>query len=682
MEKISSVFYLPPALQRTVDDQFRECARARELFARFLGNGESRAALCEDLIRCAAGQDHAAWNLRCASALMLERQFLALSGRDRACEELSRRIQRMRGEPPAFISSADFRKRLRRLARVFRALRGLRTEPERLLDFIHISRQPCKLTFARYLFDPSEVAEQIRAGFGESQGIAHVPRDYPEWAGEAWRYRAHELPAYERAILDRLAEGSRIYWVDENTSAAINSMLEYPLGTVAAVVKPPGSDLEFEIKRVGVRGANALSVVFARGEQRVPWSHRLHGGSVAAMLDTESVSSAKIAEIYRAAHGKPAPVSMVVALASIRTVPGPRGDEHLLSYLTRRDAFGDTFESMREHMRLAVRAFEREDVDTNLRGDLGLTVRFLKHAVPRQAILARSTSFRLRSLELYLAPGGDAAYFGGLGVAATGRDSHRFADSLLEEILGVFHPPGSSDGSYAGYLDAAFADRRNRRRADRCYLSLLSEIGTFWGTLLATGSFSYGESFVDRNVGIRAEWTQSGWQPHLRFMDHDCLVIPGSGEIELTRMIDGMRADEWYILGRDPDLGQPLGEVLCLNRIYRPSDDVRGQGAKRLKTALESAYGKTRKARNRTALFSTGNRTEFADWEDTVRRFLLATDEGMAFDLWREQEEAHLGSKGYTPARARELAASAKYGEDFFRRYSFIYKSKRRFQSS
>ena len=246
-----------------------------------------------------------------------------------------------------------------------------------------------------------------------------MPRDYPEWAGHAWRYRNQQLPAYERAILDRLSEESRIYWVDETTPAAINSMMEYPLGTVAAVIKPPGSDLEFEIKRVGVRGANPLSVVFARGEQRVPWSHRLHGGSVASMLDAESASSARIAEIYRATHGKPAPVSMVVSLSSIRTVPGSGGDKHLLTYFTQREAFGETFDTMREHMQKAVHAFEGEDVDTTLKGDLGLTVRFLKHGAPRQAILAGSTSFRLRSLEQYLAPGGNDAYFSGLGVQPT-----------------------------------------------------------------------------------------------------------------------------------------------------------------------------------------------------------------------------------------------------------------------
>ena len=261
-------------------------------------------------------------------------------------------------------------------------------------------------------------------------------------------------------------------------------------------------------------------------------------------------------------------------------------------------------------------------------------------------------------------------------------DSRRFADSLLEEILGVFHPPPTSDGSYAGYLSAAFLDRRNRRRADRCYLSLLSEIGTFWGTFLGAGAFSYGESFVDRNVGIRSVWTQSGWQPRMRFMDHDTLTVPGRDEIELTRMIDGMRADEWYILGKDPELTQPLGEVLSLNRIYRPTDDVRRVGAKRLKAAIESAYRKPRKARRRIRMVSEDYWRAFRDWEDTVRRFLLACDAGVAFDPWREEEESRLRAKGYSPERARELADSAKYGEDFFRRYSFIYKSQRRFQSS
>jgi len=682
VEKISCVSCLPRALQRTVDEQFGECPRARQLFERFLDSGDARHEFHEDLIRCAAGEDGGGWDLRCAAALMLDREFLALRRNNGACDELSLKIQKHRGEPGPIVSAAHLRRRISRLARVFRRLRGLQTEPERLLDFIHMSRQPCKLTLARYLFDPDHVAKQVRTVFRESKGIAHIPRDYPEWAGQAWRYRNRELPPYESAILDQLAEESRIYWVDENTPATVNSIAEYPLGTVAAVVKPPGSDLEFEIKRVGVRGANPLDVVFARGEQRVPWSHRLHGGSVASMLDAESASSAKIAEIYRAAHGKPAPVSIVVNLSSIRTVPGPRGDEHLLPYLTRRDAFGDAFHAMREHMQRSVHAFEGENADTVLKGDLGLTVRFLKHAAPRQAILAGSTSFRLRTLEQYFAPDGDAAYFSGLGIQPTVHDSRRFADSLLEEILGVVHPPHQSEGSYAAYLDAAFADRRNRQRADRSYLSLLSQIGIFWGTLLAVGAFSYGESFVDRNVGIRSLWTPTGWQPRMRFMDHDMLTIPGRDDVELTRMIDGMRADEWYILGKDPGLTEPLGEVLCLNRIYRPSGDLRQQGAKRLRAGIESSYAKTRKARTRIAALSEEYRRAFSDWEETVRRFLSASDAGMAFDSWRGEEESRLRSKGYSPARAREIADSAKYGEDFFRRYGFIYKSQRRFQHS
>jgi hypothetical protein len=143
-----------------------------------------------------------------------------------------------------------------------------------------------------------------------------------------------------------------------------------------------------------------------------------------------------------------------------------------------------------------------------------------------------------------------------------------------------------------------------------------------------------------------------------------------------------MRGDEWYILGRGVELSQPLGEVLCLNRIYRPSEDVRREGAKRLRRAVESAYGRTRRARNRIAILSEEYRRAFSDWEATVSGFLLASDAGIEFDSWREQEEKRLGAKGYGPARAREMADSAKYGEDFFRRYSFIYKSQRRFQPS
>jgi hypothetical protein len=676
MKKNLANSYIAPGLERVISQEYAGCSLAREIFAVFLSSGAGHESLREELLAFAAREEGGKWDLRCAAVLMLERGFISVPAGSATAEEFAQRVQRYRGEPAQLISAAELRRRISRLNRVFRRLRGPRTEARFLLDFIHTSRQPCKLTFGRYLFDPEEVARRVEEMLRTSQGIAHRPRGYHEWSGAAARYRDEELPEFERRIVNALARNSRIYWAGDATPSTVNALAEYPLTTVAAVVKPPGSDIEFEIKRVGVRGIHPFGVIFARNGRPVPWSHRLYGGSAGAMLDAEAASSAKLAGIYRAVHGATPPMSMIVGMSSIRTIPAWNGEKHLLSYFTNRGDFGDGFDAMREQMAQAVGAFEAGGESTGPKGDLGLTVRFLGHVTPRQAVLAGSTSFRLKSLEQYLAPGGDAVYFTqGLGRPYTSDDARRFADSLLEEILGTFEPPVDSLQPYAEYLDAAFAHPRNRVRADRSYFAALSEIGRFWGTVLAIGGFSYGESFVDRNVGLRSKWTTAGWAPRICFMDHDSLVVPGFHQIEPARMIDGMRSDEWYILGNDPTMTNPLGVALSLNRIYRTGSWVRAEGASRFRRSLAVAYRKTRRATSETLAkqFSAEYLRAFADWEETVRRYLGALHRGVTFDEWRRPEEERLTARGHPERFARELADSAKYGEDFFRRYDFLY---------
>ena len=76
------------------------------------------------------------------------------------------------------------------------------------------------------------------------------------------------------------------------------------------------------------------------------------------------------------------------------------------------------------------------------------------------------------------------------------------------------------------YVAAALAVPRNRARANAVYVSLLKQIGTMWGTLLALRGYSFGESFVARNVGLRTIWSQGEWCVRLVFQDHDNLVLP------------------------------------------------------------------------------------------------------------------------------------------------------------
>ena len=62
--------------------------------------------------------------------------------------------------------------------------------------------------------------------------------------------------------------------------------------------------------------------------------------------------------------------------------------------------------------------------------------------------------------------------------------------------------------------------------------STLTWFGEFeWYVWTARG-YSFGESFVARNVGLRTIWSQGKWCVRLIFQDHDNLVLPDSNQAE------------------------------------------------------------------------------------------------------------------------------------------------------
>src|SRR6185295_15246410 len=156
-----------------------------------------------------------------------------------------------------------------------------------------------------------------------------------------------------------------------------------------------------------------------------------------------------------------------------------------------------------------VAAFKNEGYNTlpDLPGDWGLTAQFIGLVTPAQAILSGTSSFRLDKVAAYLSSEGPRRYFqDGLDFANSKNESKRFADEMIEEVLGVYQPPAVTYRSHEQYVAAAFALPTNRTRADEIFLSLLDEIGRTWGTLLALRGYSLGESFVARNVGLKSVW--------------------------------------------------------------------------------------------------------------------------------------------------------------------------------
>src|SRR5262249_40935275 len=213
---------------------------------------------------------------------------------------------------------------------------------------------------------------------------------------------------------------------------------------------------------------------------------------------------------------------------------------------------------MRGAMKLAVDHAKPKDEYGPLDsvGDLGLTVQFLAHVTPAQSIIHGTSSFRLDKLAAYLSEGGAELYYkAGLNVDYSDDDARRFADEVLDEVLGVYTPPDAAYQDHKQYVDAALSVPANRARADRAYFSVIEEIGKFWGTLWAARGYTWGESFVGRNVGLRSVWEGGEWKVKIIFMDHDNMNLPES-EAEVLypqTAFHGFCIDARFVGGVMPD---------------------------------------------------------------------------------------------------------------------------------
>jgi hypothetical protein len=690
---------LPTHLARVVETRFPDEPRTASLAGDLLALNRFDRRFAAELVLLGRGRDGASWNLRLLAAMMLANQCLRLTADDagefasvfvslgllapgaRAVDADVLRQGYTSTELPAF--SAQFLHHLRRLERIHRRLDGFRTTAEAFDDFIAISRDPCKVALARYLFTPGEVVERATKQLQVSSGLPSPLEELGE--GEAERYLSH-LPAYEREIVRRLSQHAHVYWACERTSSAINRLIENPIGTVACVVKPPGSALEFEIKRTGLRDSFPLSASFSYDNGHpVPPSHRLQGGASTASLRWESNHAAIFSEVYRAAHEREAPISKLLALASYRTVPCQGRDVHLLDYFTDPEIFGSGFEKMRQHMKQCVSAFDQQfgrDF-AHLPGEAGLTGRFLYHVLPCQGLLAQTSSYRLDTLASYFSPAGAETYFRrGLKRASYSRDeARRFADALLDEVLGIHLAPEAAYVDHAQYLAAAFAIPENRRRADRLHKAAVSDLGHLWGTLLALGGFTYGESFVGRNVGLKSSFAGGEWTSRLLSMDHDNLHIPDDEE-EVFWAQGALRTavlDECFIRGNPGRPKQiPRSAIYFLDQIYHVADPDRARSHDYLHEAMEIAYRRTRQALERDPkvrrLFSKSYLRHLRDWNEIVADYLGACDDAAQLAEWKTRTEAWLARRKYDEEVIKNyLTALEKHG-DVVRRYAFLYR--------
>ena len=656
-------------------------------------------AFAQRLIEVAAGRSGEPWEIRRLAVLMLEHQVLLISAEDLG--ELDVLVSRLGLKPRLGLEvrlnesvlkegysttelggfAAEFQARLGRLRRVHNRLAGMRTSRRALRDFLAASRRECKLTLTRYLFTPDEVVarilDQVRTSKGESDVWGHLH----ECAEDEPDKVLDRMPEYERAILGKL-RGSRIYWVSPATPSEINSLVEYPTGTVVLVVRPPGSDIEFEFKRAGLRGDHPLSVIYASNGYLVPGAHRLNGGSMTEPLKWEWGAAAFFSVLYRRVHGEEAEFCTTHSVLATATVPLGDHEVSIVKYFKKKRFFGRGFKKMRKAMKKGTEAFDNEKGEGPEK-NLGLTRRFLSRVRPGQAIQSGTSSLRLEKLAGYLTGAEPGPEFptGSRRKDPDGEDARRMADEVLDEILGVLTPPDIRYRSHRQYLAAVFSVPANRARADRNHRRLMGQLGKVWGTLLAARGYSNGESFVGRNVDIRSFWAGGEWQVKLLFMDHDGLHLSAKRveKYQPDVVVPAMIIDERFILGwEDGQDPEPPTAVECLERIYRVSPATAKEAREAFNVALEHAYKKTQWAMEKRPkvrlLFFGSFLRRLRDWDFLVESYLEASDNGRGEEAWKAQAEDYLRQRGYSGQLALVNLAEAKRYAAFHRRYRFLWR--------
>lgn len=682
--------------------EFRDAQQASELFDEFLRHETYNKSFCLKLISVAKQRTEGTWDVRRLAVLMLEHQILKLDPDriddfDFLLTQLN--LQQASGLNHGIVRSVlkegysttdlrdfipEFRRKLERLNYAHNKIRGRKTPDTAVRDFIRVSRRDCKLSLARYLFTPEEVVDEILRQLHVTGGVTDLDASQSPFVEDEITSVMRLLPDFEGQILKRLCAASNIYWVSQTTSSEINSLVEYPITTVVLVVKPPGSDIEFEFKRAGRRGHNPLNVVYARNGYTVAPSHRLDGGNMLWLLQYEAIAASKLGVIYRLVHGTEPPIAYYVSRSTIYSVPGREAEVQTLPYFTDSQLFGNGFREMRTAMKESVDAFTAEGVDMlpELNGDLGLTTQFIGHVAPAQAILSGTTSFRLDKLANYLSSNGPETYFTeGLAVGFRNRDARRLADELLEEVLGVYHPPDVTYQTYKQYLAAGFAVAENRVRADRTYLSLVQQIARFWGTLLGVRGYTRGESFVARNVGLKSFWDKGQWNVRIIFMDHDAVAIPGPEDeyFYIPGALPCMMIDERHIWDRSTPERFVTSEVGYLQRIYRIGKEVDAKGRALADMALRDAYKKTQHELltnpRLQPLFNGRFIERLLDWDTVVDGYLQSKPAKSPSAAWKRKMRAMLDAKGYKRVALDSYIEIIEENLEFLGRYAHLFKA-------
>jgi hypothetical protein len=663
-----------------------------------LGTKQYDRNVALELLAAGKGQSGESWGERCLALLLLENQLLRLAPDQLDEFDAILVALGLKPEPgwdvpvrpsvlregfsstqfPQFVS--ELIQRLRRLHRLHQPILEGVCSQDAWEYFARVARDAAKVTLSRYVFTSEEVFRRVVGLLRLTEGTDDVIPRYEEDLAARWAYEAVEFPDFEREIVNKLCAGRNIYWLSQQCCSELNSLVEYPLTSAVVVVKPPGSDLEIEFKRAGVHGARLLNVITERDGVSAPTSHRLYGGSLGWLARREAAAAGIFARIYELVHGSTAPCCRTVSNTSIVTVPAINGETHLLDYLTDDAQFGDGFEQTRQAMKVCVEKFPSDTgvARAAYADEPGLTLQFIGQALPQQAVIVGSSSFRLDRILLYLSDSGPEEYFrNGLGRDFEPQDGRWLADSVLEEILCEVMPPPDGYTEHSSYVRDAFRVPENRRRADENFLSVMRQIGECWGTLLAVRGFSDGESFVLRNVGLKSVWKNGGWRIRIIFMDHDDLTVAGSRYRYLWpwREAGGMELDLIHILGGRMDDEDLPGEVGALKSIYRVSAGTGEAGLASLEDAVAAAYHQTKSqlATNQQLrdLFYPAFLKGHRDFDELLPSLLQTSPSEE--ESWTIEAQSTLRKKLYGEELVAEYTKALRSRRKSFERISFLY---------
>ncbi|HKU74775.1 MAG TPA: hypothetical protein VJR02_12765 [Pyrinomonadaceae bacterium] len=684
------------SLLNLLASEFHNPAQVFDLIDGLLSYDSYDRSFCKKLISICKQRTGLPWNLRRIATLVLENQVLKIDPEDLDTFDslLVQLDLKQRGLKNPLNKSVlkegytstdirrfvpEFRRRLERLAWIHDRIVGQKTSHAVLRDFFSVSRQHCKLTLARYLCTPQEIVNEIIRQIDDTAGVRDVDLSEIKTIKDEIKRSVELLPDFEGEILRRLSQTGRIYWVSERTSSRLNSLVEYPLTTVVLVIKPPGSDIEFEIKRAGLRGENSLSVIYARNRYTVPPSHRLNGGSMQWLLRYEADAAIRLNRGYRQVHGVDAPIPAYIARSFVYTIPTRNGAARTMDYFTQRHLFGSGFNQMRAAMRDSVEAFASEGHGKlpPLADGVSLAAQFIAQVTPGQAILTGTTAFRLDKIESYLLKNGPERYFkAGLGVDYSADEAKQLADTVLEEILGVYRPPDVRYRNHEQYVAAALS--ANRARADEVYLSIVEQIAKFWGTLFSLRVHTRGESFVARNVGLKSCWKDGEWKVKIIFMDHDAVTLHGPDEhfFFADSAIPTIALDESYIWSRNPR-HFPGSQLGYLQRIYQIDKAIDQKGDVIARRTLRDVYVKTRSALQANdrlrRLYHKRFLERYLDWDIFVNGYLGLNGEKSANKRWKQKMEEKLTGKGYKTGVVERMGETVEKNRKFLEKYSFLF---------